>query len=128
MSSNSCLRILQTAPIVSAERGREGLASVSATATSVLQESELELADLDLVPVGEPVRLDPAPVHVGPVERAEIVDEQAVAAADEQSVVTADGDVVEEDRGVRRPPDAHPLLVEHEGFAGAAAPRADHQR
>ena len=77
---------------------------------SLLQVAELVLADLDLVAVGEPVRLDPAPVDVGAVERAEVVDVEAVAAADQQRVVAGDGDVVEEDAGVGAAADADPVL------------------
>ena len=48
----------------------------------------------------EVVGLDPAPVHVGPVERAQVVEVELVAAADDQRVVARDRDVVEEDVGV----------------------------
>src|SRR5680860_1507429 len=142
MSLNSFSRILQTAPIVSALRGRESRrACCSDTAIGrslLLQVAQLVLADLDLVAVGEPVRLDPAPVDVGAVERAEVVDVEAVAAVDQQGVVAGDGDVVEEDAGagesftvaeervsIGRSPDAgvfpspltHPLLLpRRDGF------------
>src|SRR5680860_1832613 len=128
MSSNSFSRILQTAPIVSALRGRESrwrtcccCCSETATLRSLLlQVAQLVLADLDLVAVGEPVRLDPAPVDVGAVERAEVVDVEAVAAVDQQGVVAGDGDVVEEDAGVGAAADADPLLGHSEALPGAA--------
>src|SRR5688572_20349043 len=98
MSSNSWPRIFATAPIVSALRGRESprgpsrscpAASLLAiTAISLLQVTELVLADLNLVAVLQTVRLDPAAVDVGPVQRAEVVDVVAVLAVDEQRVVT----------------------------------------
>src|SRR5512144_2718834 len=103
MSSNSCPRILATAPIVSALRGREGESfagtrlsvslwalapsSVVAIAISALQVAQLVLADLDLVAVLEAVRLDAAPVDVGAVQRAQIVDVEAVASPHDQRVV-----------------------------------------
>src|SRR5680860_1512570 len=124
MSLNSFSRILQTAPIVSALRGRESRrACCSDTAIGrslLLQVAQLVLADLDLVAVGEPVRLDPAPVDVGAVERAEVVDVEAVAAVDQQGVVAGDGDVVEEDAGVGAAADADPLLGHSEALPGAA--------
>src|SRR6478672_4576406 len=149
MSSNSWPSTLQTAPIVSALRGREsplregvsppggrgaGTASaaarspcfISTPATSALQVAEFELADLDLVTVGEQMRLDPLAVDVSPVQRAEVVDVEAVTTPDEQRVVAGDGDVVEEDRGVGRAPDAHPLLIDPEALPRASA-AADHQ-
>ena len=57
----------------------------------LLQVAELVLADLDLVAVGEPVRLDSPPVDVGAVERAEGFHVKAVATADQQRVITGDG-------------------------------------
>ena len=126
MSSNSCPRIFATAPIVSAFLGREALSARGAALSgpgiddrllaghhshldplSLLQVAELVLADLDLVAVVEPVRLDPAAIDVGAVERAEVVDVVAVLAVDQQRVVARDGDVVEEDgaSGVR------PMLI-----------------
>src|SRR5690349_4469430 len=117
MSSNSCPRIFATAPIVSALRGREGESlagarrsgslrvfgpsSVVATAISALQVAQLVLADLDFVAVLQAMRLDPAPVDVGAVQRAEIVDVEAVPAPHDQRVVAGHGDVVQEHRGIR---------------------------
>ena len=125
MSSNSPSRILQTAPIVSALRGRLAESACARGLVDgrhlLLQVAELVLADLDLVAVGEPVGLDPAPVDVGAVERAEVVDVEAVAAADEQRVVAGDGDVVEEDAGVGAAADADPVVVDGEALTGAAA-------
>src|SRR5215208_3012245 len=104
MSSNSWLRILATAPIVSALRGRDGESlgegrrsaslrplapsSAVAIAISALQVAQLVLPDLDLVAVVESMRLDAAPVHVGPVERSQVVDVEAVLAPNDQRVVS----------------------------------------
>src|SRR5680860_957794 len=119
MSLNSFSRILQTAPIVSALRGRESRrACCSDTAIGrslLLQVAQLVLADLDLVAVGEPVRLDPAPVDVGAVERAEVVDVEAVAAGEQQGVGEGGG----EDAGVGAAADADPLLGHSEALPGA---------
>src|SRR3954464_773764 len=113
MSGNSCWRPLQTAPMVSdfvCLGGSFGtsLAAVAAssdTATSARQVGELVFADLQLVAVLELVRLDPAAIDVGPVQRAGVVQEPRARAAHEHGVVARDGHVVEEDLRVRRPAD-----------------------
>src|ERR671918_894520 len=141
MSSNSWLRILQTAPIVSALRGREPPRSRSAavfstafvvlraaTATSALQVAELVLADLDLVRVLELVRLDAPPVDVRAVQRPEVVDVEAVLAPHDQRVIAGHGDVVEEHLGVRTAPDADPVALDREALARAAAAGANDER
>src|SRR5919198_333202 len=139
MSSNSCARIFATAPIVSAFRGRDAPdpargasgrdpSSVATALTSPLQIAELVLADLDLVAVLEAVRLDPPPVHVGPVERAEVVDVVAVLAPHDERVVARHGDVVEEHRRIGGPADAHPVLVDREALPRAPSPGANHER
>src|SRR4051794_38237215 len=137
MSSNSWPRIFATAPIVSALRGREApsarapsvrLCPCVATAISPLQVAELVLADLDLVAVIESVRLDAPAVDVGAVKRPEIVDVVAVLAIDEEGVVARDRDVVEEDRGVGRSPDAHPVLIDREALTRPSAAGPDDQR
>ncbi len=150
MSSNSCRRILQTAPIVSALRGprvavrggrrrRRAVAGAGAAlgrgrvvgGGHLAHRSRKLSRNLPIwisSPSAEQVRLDPLAVHVGAVERAEVVDVGALAAAHDQRVVAGDGDVVEEDRGVGRAADAHPLLLDREALAGAAAAAADDQR
>src|SRR5689334_14875086 len=105
MSGNSCESALQTAPMVSDLRGASSSAAdgsgggsargSSVTATSARQVRELVLADLELVAVLELVRVDPAAVHVGPVQRSGVVEEPAPAAVDQDRVVAGDGDVVE---------------------------------
>ena len=86
MSGNSCTSALQTAPIVSDLRGAPAAralvcGTVVRTARRHPREvGQLVLADLQLVAVLEPVRVDAAAVDVGAVERAEVV-EVAVAAA-----------------------------------------------
>src|SRR4029453_13586381 len=94
MSENSPLRSLQTTPIVSdlpvrADRsGAAGRASgavvagvgtrgpVTATAGLPFQVGELVLADLEIVAARQLVRLDPAPVDVGAVERSQAIEEE----------------------------------------------------
>src|SRR5947209_15517236 len=61
---------------------------------SSAEEGELVLAHLKLVSVLQLVRLDPAPVDIGAVERTEVVDVVAVAPPHEQRVVARDRDVV----------------------------------
>src|SRR5919198_1069490 len=104
MSGNSRSSCLHTAPIVSdfcpVRSGRRAPAScasavpgasvssrVSISAIALGQVGQLVLADLQLVAVGQLVGLDPAPVDVGAVQRAEVVDVEAVAAPDEQRVI-----------------------------------------
>src|SRR5918912_3882580 len=97
-------------------------------AASARDVRELELADLQLVAVLEPVRLDPVAVDVGAVERAEVVEVVVAAAADEQGVVARDGDVVEEDVGVGAPADRHAVGVEREALADSPAAGTDDER
>src|SRR5689334_23848455 len=116
MSGNSWASALQTAPMVSAlplpcggatgastgsagcpsSSSRSASCSSSATTRSPGQIAELVLADLQLVAVLEPVRLDPPPVHVRPVQRARVVQEPGAGAAHQHGVVARHGDVVEE--------------------------------
>ena len=135
MSGNSRSSCLQTAPIVIAfARGRRRVGGGPArwgrprSLTAQRQVGELVLADLQLVAVLEAVRLDPAAVHVGPVERAEVVDVEAVAAPHQQRVVARHGHVVEEDVGVGAPADRPALAREGERLADAPAARADDER
>src|SRR3954447_5768577 len=142
MSGNSTSSALHSAPIVIAFAGASSgspggtvMASVcgSPFSCSVMGPStgdvrELELADLQLVAVLEPVRLDAMAVDVGAVERPEVVEEEVAAAAHEQRVVARDGDVVEEDVRVRTPADRHAVGVEREALAHAPAAGPDDER
>src|SRR4051812_48344479 len=89
---------------------------------------ELELADLELVTVLEPVRLDAVAVDVGAVQRAEVVEVVVATAAHEQGVVARHRDVVEEDVGVGPPADRHAVGVQRKALADAPAARADDER
>src|SRR5690349_8503823 len=150
MSGNSWDSAFVTAPMVSdfarATGSPPGTASASGTAaslapssgsapsgslvtaTSAGEEGQLELPDLELVAVLEPVRVHPLAVHVGAVERARVVEQPVAAAAHERRVLAGDGDVVEEDVRLRGAPDRHPLAREREGLPDAPAARADDQR
>src|SRR3954451_3858399 len=144
MSGNSTSSALQRAPIVIALAGGASASSSGAggsisawicasSSWSVMAFSagdvgELELADLQLVAVLQPVRLDPVAVHVGAVQRAEVVEVVVAAAPHEQGVVARDGDVVEEDVRVRAPPDRHAVGVQREALADAPAARPDDER
>src|SRR5215208_5852853 len=88
---------------------------------SLLQVAQLVLADLDLVSVGELMGFDPAAVDVGAVEGSEIVDVEAVLAADEQRVVARDRDIVEEDARIGSAADRDALVVQGEALPRAAA-------
>ena len=111
MSGNSRSSCLKTAPIVSAFVLAGGGTPGDLGAHRSIQVGELVLAHLQLVAVLELVRLDPAPVHVGAVERAEVVDVEAVAPAHQQGVVARDRHVVEEHLGLGAAPDRHALAA-----------------
>ncbi len=139
MSSNSRPRIFATEPIVRALR-LDGAPSEPPSASvdrrvwawrlpwSLLQVAQLVLADLDLVAVLQLVGLDPAAVDIRAVQRSEVVDVEAVLAADKQRVVARDRDVVEENARVGSSADRNPLVIEGEALPCAAAARANHQR
>src|SRR5581483_8405797 len=95
---------------------------------SAREERQPVLADLELVPVGELGRLDPAAVDEGAVEAAEILDEPAAVALDEDGVPARHRDVVEEDRAVRRAADRRALALRSERLPRAAAARTDDER
>src|SRR5215210_9549474 len=102
MSGNSLTSALQTAPIVIGfSRGAVPWAAVpgsvcwSAISCPLpLEERQLVFADLHLVAVLEVLRVDPAAVDVGAVQRAEVVEVPGVAAVDDDRVVARDRDVV----------------------------------
>src|SRR3954462_4620638 len=122
MSGNSGFSRSQTAPIVSSR-----VLPVAARGSS--QEREPVLADLQLVPVGEPRRrLDPLAVEVGPVEAAEVLDLEPAAATPHDRVPPRDRDVVEEDVALRRAPDRRLIALEQERLPRAAAAGADDER
>src|SRR3954465_8489865 len=104
------------------------VAASSVTATSARQVGELVLADLQLVAIDEPVRLDPPPVDVRTVQGTRIVEEPVARAPHQHRVVARDGHVVEEDLGVGGTPDDQPLALERERLADAAAAGADDER
>ena len=108
--------------------GSAASAAPSVRPSLTVQVGELVLADLELVAVLEPVRLDPAAVHVGAVERAEVVDVEAVAARARAARGCARRSRRRgrpRPRGCARSSSARPR---REGLAGAAAAGADHQR
>ena len=101
MSGNSRSSCLQTAPIVSAFSLRGGASAPDFGAHRSSRYVSLYLPTWSSSPFCEAVRLDPAAVHVGAVQRAQVVDVEAVAAPHEQRVVARHGHVVEEHLGVR---------------------------
>ena len=97
--------------------------------TSVLEEGEAVLADLELVAVLQAGRgVDPAAVQEGAVEASLVLDEEAVVALDENGVLAGDSDVVEEDVAVGRAADRRALALRQEVLACTAPARADDQR
>src|SRR5215213_8889436 len=144
MSGNSCESALQTAPMVSALPwpcggwlgptwpslgGATGSwVRVSSLIGLAREVGQLVLADLQLIPVLEAVGVDAAAVDVGAVERAGVVEVPLARAAHELGVVARDRDVVEEDRGVGRAPDHHPLAAQGERLPDPPAARADDER
>src|SRR4051794_20524528 len=143
MSGNSTSSALHSAPIVIAFAGGtsstgSGGASTASTCASPFSCSvmalsprdvrELELADLQLVAVLEPVGLDAVAVDVRAVERAEVVEVVVAAPAHEQGVVAGHGHVVEEDVGIRPAADGHAVGVQREALADPPAAGADDER
>src|SRR4029453_10036354 len=151
MSGNSAWSLVQTAPIVR-RRARSVVTSTAVTTRapalcrlaslgqarwalvltrrvcSFLQEAELVLADLELVAVLQPARLDATAVQERPVEAPLILDEEGVFLVDEHGVFARDGDVIEEDVAVRGAADRRALALRHEVLACAPAARADDER
>src|SRR3954447_12884676 len=142
MSGNSTSSALQSAPIVIDFAGGASSASSDPATASIWTSSscrvmawlsagdvrELELADLELVAVLEPVGLDAMAVDVRAVEQAEVVEVVVAAAAHEQGVVARDGDVVEENVRVGPAADRHAVGVQREALADPPAARADDER
>src|SRR6478735_5562791 len=95
---------------------------------SFLQEAQLVLADLELVAVLQPARLDALAVEKGAVQAPLVLDEERTVLLDEHGVLARDGDIVEEDVAVRRAADRHALARRHEVLTRASASRADDQR
>src|SRR5262249_9164823 len=79
--------------------------------------AQLVLADLDLVAVLELMGLDAAPVDVRSVQGTKVVDVEPVATPHDQRVVAGNRHIVEENRCIRRPPDADPLALNREALA-----------
>src|SRR6266536_1994806 len=102
-------------------------ARTSRPRSSRREEYQLELADLQLLATDQVALLDPFPVEVGAVQRADVMDGEAAAvAAPDLGVPAGHGDVVEEDVRLGMPAHGHDVLVEQEAAAGVGAP-ADHQ-
>src|SRR3954470_24121466 len=91
------------------------------------EEDEPELADLDLVAVGEDGRVDRLPVDVGPVEAADVDHDELARVAPELRVPPGDRDVVEEDVAVRVPARARGRPVQQEARSGVRAAAHDQQ-
>src|SRR3954452_579485 len=127
MSGNSRSSCLQTAPIVSDfwRTGASPTGGAPLVSTSTLmcspQESQLVLAHLKLVAVLELVGFDSLAIHVGAVQRPEVVDVDPVAALHQQRVVARHRHVVEEDLGLRAAPDPRLVAGYHEGLPCPAA-------
>src|SRR3954453_5547859 len=126
MSGNSACRCRQTAPIV-CMRLRLGLSAV-ALIGSFGHEGQAGFPHLDLLSAFEAGRFDPLAVDVGAVEAAEVLDEELVAAPDQDGVPPGDGDVVEEDLVVGRAADRGALALGQEVLARASAARAHDYR
>src|SRR5207244_2644571 len=65
------------------------------------EEQQLELADLQLVAVGDGALLDPLPVQVGAVQRTDVAHDVAGGHALQLGMAARHRDVVEEDVAVR---------------------------
>src|SRR6187200_407681 len=78
------------------------------------EEHELELADLDLVAARELRLLDGLAVHVDAVQAAEVLHEEGLIPALDARVCPRDGDVVEEDVGLRVATERRLILIDQE--------------
>src|SRR4051812_38963975 len=96
--------------------------------TSALHEGKPVFTDLELIPVLELLVIDPASVDERAVQRALVLDEEVPFPLDEHGVVARDGDVVEEDLALRRPPDACALAARTEALPRPAAAGPDDER
>src|SRR5580704_18505519 len=74
------------------------------------------------------MRLDPAAVDVGAVERPAVVEKVVLSPPYENGVVTGDGDIVEKDVRHRTAADRDPSRAERKALTGAPPAGADHQR
>src|SRR6188768_1652121 len=120
-SGNSVLSWASASPmLIRARDAADDLTSArSELAGNVAGEvDEPELADLDLVAVGQHGLVDPVAVDVGAVEAADVGDGEAVRRAPELDVAPGDGDVVEEDLALGVATCGHHVLVEQEPVAG----------
>src|SRR5687768_17200952 len=123
MVSDFCLT--GGSPLASTAAGGRARPCSSSTLIRSPEESQLVLAHLKLVAVLQLVGLDPLPVHIRPVQRAEVVDVDPVAAPDEQRVVARDRHVVEEHLGLGTAADASLVALHLERLAGTSAAAAD---
>ncbi len=83
----------------------------------------MEPTDLDLVAVGQGARLHPFAIHVGAVQRTDVVDcELAGARPLDARVAARHGDVVEEDLRLRMAADARDIGAQEIGTPGIRAP------
>src|SRR4051812_43097822 len=96
-------------PLPSTAAGGRGRPCSTSTLIWSPEEGQLVLAHLKLVAVLELVGFDSLAIHVGAVQRPEVVDVDPVAALHQQRVVARHRHVVEEDLGLRAAPD--PRLV-----------------
>src|SRR5215212_7432046 len=94
---------------------------------STSEEGQPVLADLQLVVVLEPRRLDALAVDEGAVEAPLVLDREVAVALGEHRVLARDRHVVEEDAAVGRTADGR-FAGEREDLPGASAARADNER
>src|SRR5919198_2196410 len=151
MSGNSACSRRQTVPIVSSRRSVVASAALTTSvpascvlasdggagapeavrrrgACSFLEEAQLVLADLELVPVLEPPRLNPAAVQEGAVQAPLVLDVEHVVPTQEHRVLARDRNVVQEDVALRRAADRGALALRREVLARPPAPRAHDER
>ena len=67
----------------------------------MFQKGQLELPDLELVPIGELVPLDAPTVDVGAVQAVQVLDRETSVIEDDPRMMPGHGDVVEEEITVR---------------------------
>src|SRR5664280_540753 len=126
MSGKSGASVARTAPIVNEPGVAAGLTRGGLLGGTGI-EDQSELADLDLVTSLQRGLVDPFPVDVRAVQRADVTDQEDVTFAAKGRMLAGYGDVIKEDVTIRVTPRADLVGVEQESCAGIGATK-DHQQ
>src|SRR5664280_1512075 len=126
MSGKSGASVARTAPIVNGRRAAVGLTRGGLLGGTGI-EHQPELADLHFVASLQIGLVDPLPVDVRAVQRADVTHQEDVTLMAEGRMLARDRDVVEEDVTVGVTPRGDLVRVEQETCTGVWPPE-DHQQ